>query len=228
MVNGEILRTLGVRPDAPIAVLLSGGLDSAILAAVLAREGVRVQPIYIRTDAVWAPEEEEACRNFLEASGQNYAPLVRLAMPLADLYTQHWSITGEATPDASTPDDAVYLPGRNALLLVKAIVWCQIAGVEQLALAPLASNPFDDARPEFFQHFETSMANGYGRRVSLLRPFARLHKEEVMRLGRGLPLELTFSCIAPRDGLHCGICNKCHERKEAFRAADIPDQTRYA
>jgi 7-cyano-7-deazaguanine synthase len=214
---------------ARVAVLVSGGLDSAILAATLAKRHPHVQPIYIRTDVVWAHDEEMACQAFLDAlKSPMIAPLARLAMPLSDVYQRHWSITGQATPDAATPDEAVFLPGRNALLLIKAIVWCQMVDIPQIALAPLASNPFDDAQPEFFDLFSQAMASGYGKPISIALPFAHLHKREVMQLGRGLPLELTFSCIAPQAGLHCGSCNKCHERKEAFRDADMPDKTRYA
>lgn len=218
-----------LNPEQPVAVLVSGGLDSAILAVHLSRKHPSVQPIYVRTDVVWAHEEERACAAFLEAaSAPALAPLLRLTMPLGDIYSGHWSITGQSTPDATTPDEAVFLPGRNALLLIKPIVWCQKNGVSQLALAPLASNPFDDAQPSFFERLEDAMAAGYGKRVALTRPFSTLHKPEVMRLGRGLPLELTFSCIDPRAGLHCGVCNKCHERKVAFRDADMPDKTVYS
>jgi 7-cyano-7-deazaguanine synthase len=227
--RGTSILNSTLNPALPVAVLFSGGLDSAILAATLAKQHPQVQPIYIRTDVVWAYEEELACNAFLDAiQSQTLRPVLRLTMPLGDLYLGHWSITGQAIPDAASPDEAVFLPGRNALLLIKAVVWCQKNAVAQLALAPLASNPFDDAQPVFFQRFEEAMAAGYGARVALTRPFAHLHKREVMRLGRELPLELTFSCISPRGGLHCGKCNKCHERKEAFRLADIPDRTQYA
>lgn len=69
---------------------------------------------------------------------------------------------------------------------------------------------------------------GGGEGVRLVRPFATYNKIDVMRLGQGLPLGLTFSCIAPTDGLHCGRCNKCGERIEAFRAAGMEDPTVYA
>ena len=55
-----------------------------------------------------------------------------------------------------------------------------------------------------------------------------MNKQQVMALGRNLPLELTFSCIAPAGGLHCGRCNKCAERQNAFRDAGITDKTSYA
>ena len=52
--------------------------------------------------------------------------------------------------------------------------------------------------------------------VEIKLPFAGMEKKDVMRLGKNLPLELTFSCIHPIDGEHCGKCNKCAERQKAF------------
>ena len=71
------------------------------------------------------------------------------------------------------------------------------------------------------------MDRATGSRLSILRPFARLWKKDVLELGRGLPLELTFSCIIPNDGLHCGRCNKCAERRRAFASASMEDGTKY-
>ncbi len=101
-------------------------------------------------------------------------------------------------------------------------------GVGQLALALLAGNPFADATDEFFSAFEATLGQATGSPVRILRPFAQLKKPDVLQLGRGLPLELSFSCIAPRDGLPCGRCNKCAERQHAFRSAGVDDPTRYA
>ena len=148
-------------------------------------------------------------------------------MPLKDLYGRHWSTDGLAVPDAHSPDDAVYLPGRNALLIIKASIWCRLNGVDQLALAVLGSNPFSDATPEFFTDFESALDRATGGRVQVVRPFAQIDKQQVMQLGCNLPLELTFSCIAPVNGLHCGQCNKCAERQKAFKLVDRPDPTIY-
>lgn len=211
------------------AVLASGGLDSCILIGDTLRSGGLVQPLYVRTGLVWQQRELPALEAYLTAiKHPRLSKLVTLDLPLADLYTGHWSLTGDNTPDADSPDEAVYLPGRNALLLVKAAIWCQLHGIPELSLAPLGTSPFPDAGADFLHDFETAINAGASRKVRLLRPFGKLRKRQVMELGRGLPLEHTFSCIRPAGSLHCGACNKCSERQAAFREAEIPDPTPYA
>jgi 7-cyano-7-deazaguanine synthase len=213
----------------PIGVLASGGLDSAILVGHLLAHGRRVQPFYVRSRLRWEERELAAARSFLAAvASPRLAELVELDLPVDDVYDGHWSLTGRGVPDAASPDAAVYLPGRNALLLLKPALWCRLHGIEELALGTLGSNPFDDATPDFFASFESALARSIGGPVRLLRPFAELDKRQVMELGRSLPLDLTFSCIAPAGGLHCGRCNKCAERIAAFRSIDAADPTRYA
>jgi 7-cyano-7-deazaguanine synthase len=212
-----------------IGVLASGGLDSSILVGHLLGHGRRVQPFYVRTGLVWQAGELPALRRFLKAiATDRLAELVVLDLPLADLYDGHWSLTGDNTPGAESPDEAVFLPGRNALLIVKAAVWCQLNCIGELALAPLGTSPFEDAGQAFFHDFEAAMNRGGQRPLQLLRPFGELTKRQVMSLGRELPLVLTFSCIAPAAELHCGRCNKCAERRTAFKDAGLEDRTVYA
>ncbi len=155
-----------------VGMLLSGGLDSAILLGHLLEQGHGVQPFYVRSHLAWEREEFRAVRQLLAAmAAPGLAELVVLEMPVADLYEDHWSVTGRDVPDAGSPDSAVYLPGRNLLLLVKPAVWCRLHGIEWLALAVLGTNPFGDARPEFFADFESLLARATGGRVRLLRPF---------------------------------------------------------
>jgi 7-cyano-7-deazaguanine synthase len=220
-------------PDRPsrdtIGVLASGGLDSAILVGHLLGRRRCVQPIYVRTDLVWQTAEEAALERYLAAvATSDLLPLVKLEMPLADLYGEHWSLTGRGVPAGDSPDEAVFLPGRNALLLVKAAVWCQLHGIGELALAPLGTSPFADASEAFFHDFQAAINRGAPQPVRLVHSFGQLTKRQVMTLGRDLPLELTFSCIAPVEGQHCGRCNKCAERRVAFAEAGITDRTRCA
>ena len=116
-----------------IGVLASGGLDSSILVAHLLGQGHRVQPLYIRKGLYWQEQELAGLRRFLQAiATPNLLDLVLFDLPLADLYTGHWSLTGKDTPAHDSPDEAVYLPGRNALLLVKPAIWCQLHGIETI------------------------------------------------------------------------------------------------
>jgi 7-cyano-7-deazaguanine synthase len=212
-----------------VALLFSGGLDSAILLGRLLRDGQAVHPLYIDSGLHWQPAELAASRRFLAAlASPRLARLTVLALPLGDVYGDHWSVGGQGVPDEHTPDEAVYLPGRNLLLAVKPAIWCRRHGLERLALAVLASNPFADATDEFFRSLETTLEQAIAGRLEIVRPFGSLRKQEVMALGRDLPLELTFSCIDPQGSRHCGRCNKCGERRAAFVAAGLLDRTDYA
>ena len=212
-------------------LLLSGGVDSAVLLDQLLEHGSPVIPFYVETGCTWTDCELKAVRQILDAAAaihDRLEDLVLLDMPLADLYGGHWSISGENVPDDTTADEAVFMPGHNPLLLLKPALWCQMHGVGQLALATLANNPFDDATPKFFAAFEEMLRQTATEPVQIVRPFAHLTKQSVLQLGRQLPLELTFSCLAPVNGLHCGRCNKCAERRLAFRQIGRDDPTRYA
>jgi 7-cyano-7-deazaguanine synthase len=213
-----------------LAVLTSGGLDSAVLVADLRERGSVVRPIYVRFGLAWESVEEAHLRRFLDAlpDDSGVRPLVDLEEPVAELYGAHWSVSCEGVPDAASPDSAVYLAGRNLLLLAKASVWCALHDVPAIALGTLQGNPFPDSSAEFFEGFGALVELGLSHRLSVLAPFAGMTKSDVVQRGRHLPLAHTFSCIAPRDGAHCGRCNKCAERRRAFVALSITDDTAYA
>lgn len=213
---------------ATLAVLVSGGLDSAVLLGEALRDAAAVHPLYVRHGLSWESAELDHLRRFLDAVAcPALRPLRLLEMPVADLYGGHWSVTGRGVPDADSPDEAVFLPGRNVLLLAKAMLWCHLHAVPAVALAPLEGNPFPDATPAFFAAYQDVVDRGIGGAVRVLRPYAGLTKVEVLRRGRDLPLGRTFSCIRPAGGRHCGRCNKCAERRRAFADAGLADPTEY-
>jgi 7-cyano-7-deazaguanine synthase len=215
--------------SAPLAVLLSGGIDSAVLLAEAIETDPAVCPLYVRSGLKWEPDELAHLERFLEAVKRPHLrPLSILELPVTDLYGDHWSVTGNGVPGAETPDEAVFLPGRNVLLLAKAIIWCCLHDIPSVALATLAGNPFPDATPGFFQAFQAVVNQAIEANVQVVRPFAGMTKREVLLRGQRLPLELTFSCIAPVNGAHCGHCNKCEERRRAFAETGIEDRTEYA
>jgi 7-cyano-7-deazaguanine synthase len=212
----------------PLAVLVSGGLDSAVLLAEAVGQYSTVWPLYVRFGLFWEEAEVQHLRHFLDAI---HAPSLReltfLEMPVADLYGEHWSLTGKGVPRAGTPDDAVYLPGRNVLFLAKAMLWCHLHRVPTLALALLESNPFPDATSDFFNSYASIVNQAIGGTIQVVQPYRGFHKAIVLQRGQHLPLQWTFSCMRPADGRHCGACNKCAERRDAFCRANCPDPTDY-
>src|SRR5688572_14575969 len=98
--------------DMSLAVLISGGLDSAILLGDALRRGERVHPHYIRCGLSWEAAELAHLRRFLQTQQRpNLQPLTILEQPVADLYDDHWSLTGNNVPDANAPDEMVFMPG---------------------------------------------------------------------------------------------------------------------
>ena len=215
---------------APTAVLFSAGLDSAVLAAAEAQDGP-VHAVYVSCGLAWEAQELEAVDRLLATPAfRSVRPLARLTFAAQDLYpATHWAITGKP-PAFDTPDEDVYLTGRNVMLLSKAGIYCAPHGLNRIAMGTLAGNPFPDATPAFFETMSRALSLGLNHPVEIAAPFASLHKSDVIQLGMklGVPLELTLSCMNPQRGLHCGLCSKCRERRDAFNDAGVDDPTAYA
>ena len=218
-------------PSETVAVLCSGGLDSAVLVAFVA-QSADVQPVYVSVGLAWEVAERRAVARLVDAGafGGRVRPLVALDVTMRDVYRpSHWAIAG--TPPAyDTPDEDVYLAGRNVILLAKAGVYCATAGIHRIVIGPLAGNPFPDATPAFFAAMSQALSLGLASPVEVVAPFATMEKTEVVRLGLSLrvPLEHSLSCMSPADDRHCGLCSKCRERRDAFLEAGVIDPTVYA
>ena len=234
-------------------VLLSGGLDSAVLAAHEAQHG-QVRPVYVSVGLAWEAAEHAMIDRLLAAPAfAAVDPVTRVEFTMREVYSaSHWAIRG-VPPAYDTPDEDVYLTGRNLVLLAKAGVVASTIGAHRIALGPLAGNPFPDARPEFFAAMSSALSLGLDHAIEIVTPFLNWQKEEVIRRGveLGVPLGLTLSCMNPASGstglsgstgssgssgstgstglpVHCGLCSKCRERRDAFAAALVPDPTIYA
>ncbi len=211
------------------AVLASGGIDSAVILAELTQEYLEVYPLYVRNGLKWEEVEMAWLERFIKRlNNPAIKPVTVLDLPIQDLQRAHWSVTGKGVPDAEAEDSSVYIPGRNIFLLAKAGVWCNLQDISVLAIGILRGNPFPDATPSFFETIEASFSEGLRFDLSIITPFSHLSKKEVVLKGKDLPLDMTFSCFAPRGEKHCGQCNKCAERKRAFRNAGLPDPSHYA
>jgi 7-cyano-7-deazaguanine synthase len=236
-------------PARPVcAVLCSAGLDSAVLLAHEARNSNgagTVVPVYVRVGLAWEDAERATLERLLASpifgkkafAGTDtspVAPLVVLDLDMHDVYPRsHWAIRGVA-PAYDTPDEDVYIVGRNIVLLTKAAIACAYRGVGRIAIGPLAGNPFPDATPEFFAAMGRALSLGLAHGIAIEAPFASWEKPAVIARGLELqvPLERTLSCMSPVDNggawIHCGLCSKCRERRDAFAEAGVDDKTSYA
>lgn len=211
-----------------ICLLISGGLDSCVLSHHLLEKHWEVTPIYVHTGLLWESVEIGWVRRFLaHIKSSKLAPLLEISLPVEDIYQSHWSTTGKQTPDAFSNDNEVYLPGRNLVLLVKVALYCAFNNINVIALGPLKQNPFPDSSPEFFHDFQQLVSQALVHKIKIITPFINFSKPDVIRLGKELPLQLTFSCISPIGEKHCGSCNKCAERRRSFKSARMIDKTRY-
>jgi 7-cyano-7-deazaguanine synthase len=214
------------------AVLFSGGLDSAVLLALELQEHAPVYPIHVRAGLAWEDAEARIIARLLASApfAGRVQPAATLGIDMRDVYpSTHWAVQGKP-PAYDTPDEDVYLEGRNIVLIAKAAVWCARHGVARLAIGPLAGNRFPDATPEFFATMARAMSMGLAKPFTVVAPLTSLHKEDVIKLGveHHVPLELTLSCMNPKHDQHCGLCSKCRERQDAFRIAGVEDRTAYA
>ncbi|MBN4074228.1 7-cyano-7-deazaguanine synthase [bacterium AH-315-D21] len=217
----------------------------------------QIYPIYVEAGLVWEQAEKESLERFLAALAHpNIEPVTYLSVPVGPILGAHWSVTGNAVPGAMAPDSEMFIPGRNILLIALAAVWCSTHDVHRIAIGSLGGNPFPDATPEFFESFGNVLGAGLGHEITIEAPFRGQNKAELISSHRGLPLELSLTCANPPGGhlssaahssslplperpdaapthtllndiTHCGSCNKCTERQDAFREAVVEDRTKY-
>jgi 7-cyano-7-deazaguanine synthase len=221
-----------VRPkDQPraVAVLASGGVESAALICEALRRGRRVYPIFVREGLVWETVEMAHLKRLLGSLRANrLMALTVLEAPLAQVYRPHWSLGKGRVPGSKASDASVYLPGRNLLLLSLAGLFCGVRKIPSLWIGTLKGNPFRDAAGPFRLGVERLLRASLAQPVRIAAPFREMTKGQVIRHCRGVAWEKTFSCLDPARGRHCGRCQKCAERKKGFQEAGMKDSTRYA
>lgn len=225
-------------PDsAPLAVvLLSGGLDSMVCAALARERGFELLALTIDYNQRHRVEIEAADRiaGALGAKRQIVLPL--------DLT----SFGGSAlTADLDVPKDGVgegipvtYVPARNTIFLSLALGWAEAAGARDLFIGvnALDYSGYPDCRPDFVAQFErlaniATKAGVEGGRFAVHTPLLHMSKAEIaLEANRlGLDAGMSWSCYDPAPGgLHCGLCDSCRLRFKGFAEAGLSDPTRYA
>jgi len=216
-------------------VLLSGGLDSMVTAAIARERGYSVLALTVDYGQRHSVELESARK---------------IAAALADRHVLlNFDLTqfgGSAlTSDIPVPKDGVvpgipitYVPARNTVLLSLALAWAEAAGARDLFIGvnALDYSGYPDCRPEFIEAFErlanvATKAGVEGHPFTLHAPLQHMSKADIAREANRLGLDagMSHSCYDPaKDGAHCGRCDACRLRARGFAEAGLPDPTRYA
>ncbi|HEX4485398.1 MAG TPA: 7-cyano-7-deazaguanine synthase QueC [Terriglobales bacterium] len=220
-------------PKTRAVVLLSGGMDSAVCAALAARDydGAALHISYgQRTEK----REEQSFLGICEKVGISERLMVRNQSLRA--------IGGSALTDPSiaVPDGhaigkdipVTYVPFRNAHFLAVAVSWAEVIGAEKIYIGAVEqdSSGYPDCRPAYYEAYNQVIKAGTKEgKIEIVTPLIHLRKAEIVRLGLelGAPFHLTWSCYSREDEA-CGACDSCVLRMRAFRDAGAQDPISYA
>lgn len=214
-------------------VLLSGGMDSCVCAALAARDH---EPCAVHISYGQRTEERER-QSFL-AICQRLKIHDRLMVRNEALRT----IGGSALTDDSipVPDSetvghnipVTYVPFRNAHFLAVAVSWAEVLAADKVYIGAVEpdSSGYPDCRPAYYQAYNDVVKAGtkHGK-IEIVTPLIAMRKAEIVRLGLelGAPFDLTWSCYS-REDRACGVCDSCALRLRAFAAAGVSDPISYA
>jgi 7-cyano-7-deazaguanine synthase len=214
-------------------VLLSGGMDSCVCAALAARdhEAAAVHISYgQRTEKRERQSFLDICQRLkiqhklmvrneaLRAIGGSALTDEAIAVPTADQVGQSVPVT--------------YVPFRNAHFLAVAVSWAEVLGAEKVYIGAVEpdSSGYPDCRPAYYKAFNDVVKTGTkDGLIEIVTPLIAMRKTDIVRLGLelGAPFDLTWSCYS-REDQACGVCDSCVLRRRAFAAAGMQDPIPYA
>ena len=214
-------------------VLLSGGMDSSVCAALAVRD-YDAAAVHVS----YGQRTQERERQSFLAICQRLKIHDRL-MVHNEAFR---AIGGSALTDESiaVPDaedigrdiPVTYVPFRNAHFLAVAVSWAEVLGAEKVYIGAVEadSSGYPDCRPAYYKAFNEVVKTGTkDGRIEILTPLIAMRKAEIVRLGLelGAPFDLTWSCYSREDEA-CGVCDSCMLRLRAFEAAGVRDPIPYA
>lgn len=223
--------SVSVKPRA--VVLLSGGMDSTVCAA-LAACNCETAAVHVS----YGQRTEERERQSFLAICQRLKIHDRLMVRNEALR----AIGGSALTDESIPvPDAemlgqsipvTYVPFRNAHFLAVAVSWAEVIGAGKVYIGAVEpdSSGYPDCRPAYYRAYNDVVKAGTKEgKIEIVTPLIAMRKAEIVRLGLevGAPFDLTWSCYS-REDQACGLCDSCLLRLRAFEAAGVPDPIPYA
>lgn len=216
-------------------VLVSGGMDSCVAAAIAAGENNQLAFLHVSYGQRTEARERQAFNDIAD----HYGARKRL-----DLSIEHLAkVGGSSLTDeriavteadlASVEIPTSYVPFRNANMLSIAVSWAEVIGAAAIYIGAVAedSSGYPDCRPEFFEAFQRVIDVGTKpeTRIEIRTPIIHLSKAEIVKKGVGLeaPLHLTWSCYRSSD-IACGTCDSCALRLRGFERAGAEDPLSYS
>jgi len=212
-------------------IVLSGGMDSAVLLADTLKRGKTLEAISFDYGAKHngreLPMARELCRRFKVRHQIIPLPFIN------ELFSSTLLSSGEAIPDgaymASNMESTV-VPFRNGIMLSIAAGYAESVGASEVLLGSHSGDHhiYPDCRPEFNSAFALAVNVGTDGKVEIGFPFSHLDKRDIGDLGRrlGLDFSRTWTCYKGGE-IHCGTCGACDERKYALRYEEGLDVTKY-
>lgn len=214
-------------------VLLSGGMDSCVCAALAVRES-ETAALHIS----YGQRTEERERWAFEQVCDRLGVKRRLAIrneALSVIGGSALTDAGIAVPEAGEQIGAgipiTYVPFRNAHFLACAVSWAEVLGAEKVYIGAVEqdSSGYPDCRPAYYQAFNQVVKAGTREgKIEVVTPLIALRKVEIVKLGLelGAPFDLTWSCYS-REDKACGVCESCVLRRRAFDDAEAHDPIPY-
>jgi len=208
-------------------VVLSGGPDSTVVAYWARKQGYEVHALTFKYGQIAGKEVEHA--NLIAEKLDIPIKIIDLGS-LKDVFAGVTALCDKNIELTRTFTQPIIVPFRNAIFLSVAVAYAVSIGAAEVFYGAQGSDePFyPDCRKEFYKSFEKTARLGTGTEIRIETPFSTLQKSEVLEIGMqlGVPFELTWSCYRGEEK-HCGTCESCMNRKNAFKEAKIDDPTEY-
>ncbi|SPP63031.1 7-cyano-7-deazaguanine synthase QueC [Nitrospira lenta] len=226
-------------PQRRAVILLSGGLDSTVTAAVAKQEGCDLFLLTIAYRQRHAIEIEQA-KQVAASFGVQHHQVVEVDLRAlgGSALTGNLAVPKDRKEQERTQGIPItYVPARNLIFLSLAAAHAEVVGASVVYFGAnvLDYSGYPDCRPEFIRAFEQAVAVGTksgveGTRLEVRAPLLTMSKAEIIQLGMTLhaPLHLTHSCYDPVGSLACGHCDSCLIRRQGFAQAGVEDPVAYA
>ncbi|MGA7566753.1 MAG: 7-cyano-7-deazaguanine synthase QueC [Terriglobales bacterium] len=227
------MRLTSAANRARAVVLLSGGMDSCVCAALAARDH-QAAAVHVSYGQRTEARERRSFESICDRLGIHDRLLVRnealRAIGGSALTDSNISVPEAHTIGASIP--VTYVPFRNAHFLAVAVSWAEVLGAEKVYIGAVEpdSSGYPDCRPEYYRAFNEVVKTGTKEgTIRVVTPLIAMRKAQIVTLGLELdaPFDLTWSCYQ-REDRACGVCDSCVLRLRAFREAGAQDPIPYA